>query len=181
MSNDLVDASDLAHLPGYPFTEAEVDDAVANVRAACEWHVAPERSETVVLDVVCGESRLRLPTRRLVSVEEIVDLDTETAIAASSYRVSAALGQVFRKFSYWPTGYGRLQVEFTHGYEEVPRDLLAVLGESITTARRDQSVKTLETLDFQAGFGAGGASITSNPIGTGGALERYRLWQLGIA
>lgn len=177
----MVDASDLTHLLGAPFTDDEVDAAVATVRSAVEWHISPERSETVTLDVQCGTTVLRLPTRRLVSVEEIRDVDTDTAISASTYRVSAALGQVAKKGGWWPAGYGRLTVEFTHGYSEVPADLFPLLAESVRTNRRDQSVKTLESLDFQEGFGAGGASLTSNPIGTGGVLERYRLWQPGIA
>ena len=62
MANDLVTLDDLSGLPGAPFTETEVEIAVASLRSALGWHVAPVRVETVSLDVNWPARWLSLPT-----------------------------------------------------------------------------------------------------------------------
>jgi len=182
MSNDLVDAGDLAHLPGAPFSEWEVDAAVASVRAAAGWHIAPSQEDTVTLDVQCYESLLRLPTRALTTVTEIRDTDAADVIAATGYRVSTALGQVIRKSGYWPAGYGRIEVDMTHGFASVPLDLLAVIAEAATIHRREGSMVTQSAGPFQVTYGDVGYSIGGvNPLSKDSVLARYSLWQPGIA
>jgi hypothetical protein len=175
MSNDLVTPAELAHLPGAPFSDIEVDAAVAAVRAAAGWHIAPVREETITLDVAHCESWLRLPTQALVSVDEIRDADTGTVIDAARYRVSERLAQVRKRSGYWPHGYGRIEVDLTHGFDTAPAELLAVIAEAATTARRDQSVTQQTAGPFSVSLGNGGASYLGNPIGTGAILESFRL------
>lgn len=183
MSNDLVVPDDLAHLPGAPFSEAEVDAAVADVRGATDWHIAPTKTETVTLDVVCRESRLRLPTRKLLAVTAIRDADTDAVIAASLYRVSLNLGQVMRKSGYWPAGFGRVEVDMSHGYDACPADLYAVVAEAAALARRGQSIRSVQIDDFQQQFGS--TTPTADLMGVDATLARYALagdpLQFGIA
>lgn len=184
MANGMeLEPDDLAHLPGAPFTQGEIDAAVATVQSAAGWHIAPlVEDQTVVLDVVSGESWLRLPTRKLVSVSEVRDTDTDEVIASSRYRVSFDRGQIVRKTGFWPCGYGRVEVDFTHGYATVPADLLTVIGEAAITSRRDQSVRQQEAGVFSVTYGAGGAAMTGSPLSSGSAFQRYSLWwQPGIA
>lgn len=184
MANDMVTPDDLSGLPGAPFTDAEVDAAVQTVRNVAGWHIAPEAEDTVTLDVVRGETVLRLPTRKLVSIQEIRDVDTSTAIDPSRYRVSASFGQVRRKYGFWPCGYGRVEVDMTHGYAEPPADLLALLGRAVLLARS----ATTESSQLWAGpfrtVSTTGAVSGSDdhPLSADAALERYALWwQPGIA
>lgn len=184
MPNDLVDPTALDHLPGAPFSEVEVAAAVADVRGAAGWHIAPVRTETVTLDVSRGEPRLRLPTRKLVAVSAIRDNDTAAVISASTYRVSLDLAQVKRRSSCWPSGFGRISVDLQHGYTECPEDLLAVIAEAASLARRGQSLRSVQVDDFQQSFGD--TTVAGGLIGVTETLNRYSLWGqplygLGIA
>lgn len=191
MSSDAVDdvgnsmgltPTDLTGFPGAPFTQAEVDAAVVTVQNAAKWHIAPEIEDTIVLDVQCLEPVLRLPTRHLVSVDEIRDADSDTVLAAATYRVSAPdIGQVRKKFGYWPGGYGRVEVDFTHGFEDVPKDLLGVLAQAAVMSRRDQTAKSQTAGPFSVAFDIAFGSTDTNPLSSGAVFTRYALWQPGIA
>lgn len=183
MANDLIPDPDLlTGLPGAPFNPDEVDAAVADVRGAARWHIAPVKTETVTLDVVCGERRLRLPTRQLVVVTAVRDTDTDTVIDPTTYRVSKTLGQVMKKSGCWPAGLGRIEVDIQHGYASVPLDLLAVVAEAASLARREQTLQSVQIDDFQQQFG----TVAPNALGTNETLGRYSLlgdplYGLGIA
>lgn len=177
-----LEPDDLEHLPGAPFTQDEVDAAVSAVQLAAGWHIAPQRSETVVLDVTHCESWLRLPTLALDSVTAVRDKDTGAVIAADRYRVSHRLAQIRKRSGYWPAGYGRVEVDIVHGFETVPLELLAVIAEAAATARRDQAVTQQAAGPYSVTLGDGGAGYLGNPVGTGAILEKYRIrYAPGIA
>lgn len=137
--NDMVATSDLEHLPGAPFEDAEVDGAVATLRKALMWRIAPEETETVTFDIPFRENKLRLPTAYLVNIEEV--RANGTAVSASDYEVSKELSIVKLKSGWWPQGYGTVEVDMTHGYESVPLDLLNIIAAVAATSRRDQNVR----------------------------------------
>jgi hypothetical protein len=176
-----MDPDELLHLAGAPFTDEEVEAAVESVRAAAGWHIAPTRSDTITLTVGCREALLRLPTRQLVSVEEVTDLDTSTAIAASDYRVLTTLNKLLKRRGYWPTGYEAVQVEMTHGYTTWPKDLLPVVAEAAATSRRDQTVRSQQAGVFVVAYGDTGSSGVGSLTSTSAALDRYLLSQPGMA
>ena len=151
MSNDLASVADLTGFPGGPFTEAQVDAAVQAVRNAARWHIAPAKTETIVLDVVCGETRLRLPTRKLASVDAIRNADTDEVILADTYRVSHALAQVKRSVG-WPDGFEAVEVDLTHGYASTPADVLSVIATAVSLARRDPTVQQVRLDDFSTSY-----------------------------
>lgn len=183
-TNDLADPSDLAGLPGAPFTDAEVDAGVAAVRNAAGWHIAPVRADTVVLSAH-GHRLLRLPTRKLVSVEAVWDVlgdavssgDPGELVADSTYRIIVSRNGVLKTSGYWVCGLDRLEVEFTHGYSECPPELLPVIAEAATLIRRDASARTLTAGPFTLQVGVS----TSLPLSTADTLDRYRLVELGAA
>lgn len=194
MANDLIpDPSVLDYLPGDPFTEAEVDAAVAALRKAVGWHIAPTRDEMVVLDVNWPARFLSLPTRKLNSVTEVRNADTGEVVTSDRYRVSrklAAIRQPGHGYDYpyrgwrgcaslWPQGYEAVEVDMNHGYEECPLDLYAVIGEAVNLARRDQSANQLTSGPFNVSF-KDGISSSPNPLGTAATLRAYSLPALPV-
>lgn len=183
MANDLVSPDDLTGFPGAPFTEAQVDAAVADVRAAAGWHIAPVREgETVTLDVERCESWLRLPTRHLVSVDEIRDASDDSVIDASTYGVSKSLAQVKRTgLRYWPSGYGAVEADMTHGYESCPPDVMRAVVSAIAMAKRDPTVKTVSIDDFSVTRNTDAIqSAVKVELGSGYVLEDS-IYGIGIA
>lgn len=179
MTNDLASPDDLVGLPGAPFTDQQVDASVQAVRNAARWHIAPERDETIALDVACAELRLRLPTRKLVSVDEIRNADTDAVVADTTYRVSHALAQVKRS-TWWPSGFESVEVDMVHGYEECPADVLAIIASAIVLARRDVAVQRVSLDDFSTAFST---EATQSAIRTqlGDYALQDTLYGLGVA
>lgn len=184
MSNDLVSVAVLAYLPGAPFTNGEVDAAVAALRSALDWHVAPERTETVSFDVAYQQYRLVLPTRKLVSVDEVrIGADV---VDPANYQVSTNLAQIVKSSGYWPSGYGAVEVDITHGYTAVPPDLLPVIAETATSQRLLAVRAPVIEQSAQVGEGVGADIITAAPLTSRllrrDVLDRYSLrWLPGLA
>lgn len=173
MSNDLIQPIDLVHLPGAPFTEQEVDEAVASLRGTLGWHIAPVKSETVTLDVTACDPVLRLPTRKVVTVDEIRNTTTSDVITASSYAVSLNLNRV-RRYS-WPSGYGAVEVDLTHGYAACPPELRPIIARSIVRSRGSEGVIVSESVDdysvkYSEDAGSGGDYVEQT-------LDRYSIRQ----
>jgi len=183
VTNDLVSPTELSYLPGAPFTADEVDAAVEALRTALRWHIAPERAETVTLDVGDCDEVLRLPTRQLVSVDEIRDVDAATVIAASEYRVSKPLAQVKRNYGYWESGYARIQVDLTHGYESCPRDLLPVIAETAVSQRLTAVRAPVMDQPVSIGDGVSSQMPLTNPLTLGRRhmFDKYALTRAGFA
>lgn len=174
MTNDMIAPDALAHLPGAPFTVEEVDSAVASLRTALGWHIAPVRVETVALDVDWGEDTLRLPTRKLVSVEAVRDLDRATLIDPARYRVSRTLARVRRRGGCWPSGFEAVEVDMTHGFEKCPPELVPILGQLSLADRRDRGLRVVSVDDASTTF-AGSASSSADGLLGQALLDRYRV------
>lgn len=178
MSNDLIpDVTALGHLPGAPFTQEEVDAAVASLRAEVGWHVAPVRAETVALDVTRGERWLRIPTAKLLTVVEVRDMTGALPVAflPTDYTVSRKLAQVQREWAYWPAGFEAVEVDVTHGYESVPLDLLEVVAGMASGGRGGLGGVS------QVTSGAHSVSFEPSSVATVTALDRYRILDFGFA
>lgn len=173
MSNDLVpDLSDMDHLPGAPFTDTQLDGAVAAVRLAAGWHIAPQRTETIALDVNWPTRWLALPTRKLVSVTEVRDADTGEVVDPVHYRVSHDLATLRLRYS-WPVGYEAVEVDLVHGYDECPPELLPVIAGAVTQQGRDQTIRQVQIDDFQQSFVTNTAS--GGPLSNAAILDAYSL------
>lgn len=134
MTNTLVDPAALTPFPGAPFSQEVVDAAVADVRAAAGWHIAPSVTETVTVESTGGRF-LFIRTLHLTAVTAVRDV-TNTPVDLDGYRIHATdefrAGILDRPYG-WPCGV--LEVDLTHGYTECPPDLLPALAEMARLSR----------------------------------------------
>lgn len=121
----LVEPAALTEFKGSPFPATPTHAAGEQIRRVCGWHIAPEVTETVVLDSDGGPV-LALPTLRLSSVAEVRDLTRETPVVVNNWRMSSN-GTLVR-LGGWPWGAGAVEVTFTHGYESCPMELLPLIA-----------------------------------------------------
>jgi hypothetical protein len=134
---------------------------VAEVRAFCGWHIAPEVTETITLDGP-GSHLLVLPTLRLVDLVSI----TNDGAAVTDPEWSAS-GMV-RAYC-WTRKFRGVVAEITHGYEEWPTDLLAVMTEMASSASGLAGVKAVTSGAHQVTF------ETSTRPGQFDVLGRYQI------
>lgn len=130
MANDLIPiVADLNGLPGAPFDQSVVDEAVAALRNYLGWHVAPSRTETVVLDGVAGPF-LPLPTlHRGATVSAVRDVTvTGSPVTITGWRKLREPALYLRN-GYWPCEPSSIEVDLTHGYASCPVDLRPVVAE----------------------------------------------------
>jgi hypothetical protein len=114
--------------------------AIAAIRGACGWHVAPNLTETAKVDGWGGGSLL-LPTLHLTGITSITNQGTALTVEDLSW---SELGIVHG--ATWSSKLGSIEVVFTHGFEQFPAELLAVAR---AMARE--------------GVGTGAKSMTSGP------------------
>jgi hypothetical protein len=116
-----VDATDLADFrAGDPATV--VGQAQARVRSYCQWHVAPEITETVTLDGR-GSKFLALPSLRVAEITSVTE--EGTLLTTDDYDWSAS-GYIERRNGYWTERPRQIVVVFKHGFVDVPDDLIGV-------------------------------------------------------
>lgn len=157
----LVLPSDLDGFPGAPFSHAVATAASEAVRRECGWHIAPQVTQTLTLDV-SGGPVLILPTLRLVSVSEVRDMTGDNPRVLTGWRMSQA-GMLSRRGG-WPCGFGAVEVDVVHGYEQCPPELLPVIASSAHRRVRQESM--------------GGRSVTfvdDDTIAGSSVLSRFRL------
>lgn len=158
MANDLVQPSDLAEFPGAPFPETIVDAAVSALRDDAGWHIAPSRTETMLIDAEGGR-RLFLPTMYLTAVSEIriVSADPVDIPDPDGYQKSRR-GVITASF-WWPCRDESVEVDATHGYDTTPPSLFLVVAEYCQLTRMNIAVRQES---------AGGEAIS---YGTAGVLS----------
>jgi hypothetical protein len=94
--------------------------AAGQVRAECDWHIAPEVTETLTLETDCGTVVL-LPSLYVKSVDEVRSEDG-TVLTGWKWRQNGVL----RYKSGWPDV---IEVDLVHGYTKCPDELVAVVAE----------------------------------------------------
>ena len=135
----------------HPIPEAPVgvDDVawastVAEVRAFCGWHIAPEVTETLTLDGPGGYI-LVLPTRRLVDLVSITD--DGSAVTDPEWSASGMV----RRYC-WTRRFRGIFATVTHGHEDWPLDLLAVMQEIAASTGAYAGVKSVSSGAHQVTF-----------------------------
>jgi hypothetical protein len=152
-------------IPTFP---AGVDEdawaaTVAEVRAFCGWHIAPEVTETLTLDGPGGYV-LVLPTLHLVDLVSVTN--DGTAVTDPEWSRSGMV----RTYC-WTRKYRGVVAEITHGYEEWPPELLSVMTEMASTGTSEWSgVKAVTSGPHQVTFETSSVSSTSREV-----LGRYQL------
>lgn len=151
-------------------SEAELEAAAAALRGECRWHIAPEVTETVVVDSK-GGALLLLPTLLLASVTQVRDLTGDTPAVLTGWRLSRD-GFLVRPAG-WPLGVSAVEVTMTHGHPACPADLLPVLARRAT----DSASAAASQLRL------GSLSVSSTPSGSQvtaadrSAVDRYRIFR----
>lgn len=133
----LVTAADLAGFPGAPFSEDRVEAAGEALRTEAGWHIAPEVTETLIVDCEGGHF-LFLPTMNLSQVTEIRDMTGDTPKVLTGWRKSRK-GVIYRAGG-WPCGFEAVEVDVVHGYSECPKELLPVVADYTTRRVAQESL-----------------------------------------
>lgn len=156
----LVTPEDVADFPGAPFPDAVLEAACAQVRRIAGWHIAPSITETVVVDHD-GSGVLHLRSLHVTDVVAVRDLSGSTPRALTGWRWSAD-GMLSGSF---PDGFRVLEVEYVHGYDECPADLLPVIADRTTRRVIQESI--------------GGRSVAYSPDGDRGVEATLAAYRLG--
>jgi hypothetical protein len=128
---DFVQVADLEdYRAGDPDTL--VRQAQATIRRYCGWHIAPNITETVTLDGNGGRN-LSLPSLYVTDIDSITELGDLVDVADYDWSVD---GRVHRRYCSWTTRPRQVIVEFEHGYDLIPDDLIQV---AVSLANRRSS------------------------------------------
>jgi hypothetical protein len=104
-------------------TEAErLLQAEALVRAYCGWHIAPSRAD--VEETLRGDGGAPLLLRSLYVTAVASVVDDGTTLALTDDYIWSQNG-VIRRAGYWGTG--DVVVTYTHGYDEPPAEVTAIV------------------------------------------------------
>lgn len=129
---DFATTDDLAdYRSGDPATI--VRQAQGAIRRYCGWHIAPEVTETITLDG-SGSRSLWLPS---LYVTDIASITIEGEVKSADDYDWSANGYVWSRYGYWTCRPRQIVVELTHGYSDIPEELVGVA--SSLAARRASS------------------------------------------
>lgn len=163
---------------GVDLALSAASDAIRNY---CRWHVWPAVSETAVLDGRGGFDLL-LPSLRVTAITSI----SETLRGAGEVAASVSLSDIewsesgmIRRHDNrcWTTRYRGVTVAFTHGYDDLPDELvyltLGVAGRALSNPLRLAQIQVGQRTEMYSGAG-----VTRSPGGLFAdemdALARYR-------
>lgn len=144
-----------------------IDEATANVRSYCGWHIAPSVSETVTLNGNGGKVLL-LPSMYVTAVTAVTQ--DGITVADTDYDFDSA-GILFN-VGWWGILPRSIEVTMTHGYAAVP-DVAAVILARVSRAQASPGAAVrVQAGPFSEQYESGGAGFTGDEIAT---LNRYRL------
>jgi hypothetical protein len=172
VTSPLVIPAELEDFPGAPFPAAVVMGASESVRSDAGWHIAPVVTETVTVDGSGMSPFLLLPTLKLGQVGSVRVLSDDGFLPADGWRVAGS-GMLYRAHG-WPYGIAGVEVTMTHGYDQVPYDLLPILAARCQRAMADTSVtqrsETVLSRTLSESYNAGHLVGDSSD-----GLSRYKL------
>jgi hypothetical protein len=164
------------NLEAYSSGDAQtlIDQAIAEVRRFCGWHITPVVTEDVTVDG-SGHNFVSLPSLHVTAVNSVTE--DGTVLDAGSYEWSAT-GQLWRPWP-WSGHFRAIAANITHGFDEVPQDVRAIVLAVAARAQvspdgvvRRQAGAVSESYS-QTGFNvAGGVSLVPHEKE---ALARYKL------
>ncbi|NKT99818.1 hypothetical protein GS917_18750 [Rhodococcus hoagii] len=99
--------------------ELSLAAAISEVRGYCGWHIAPQRTETLILDGP-GLSVLLLPTMQVDDVAAVVENGTALSVGDA---VEWSAKGMLRRRSGWTDRWRSISVTLTHGYAKAPAEL----------------------------------------------------------
>lgn len=152
-------------LPGGPFTQPIIDQAVAAIRAYCGWHIAPQRTETILLDAGFADV-LHLPSLHVADIAEIRSVN----FGAQEHLVEG--------FMWFPDGRVHLRgplgryarVTFTSGHDVFPAELYGIVAYLAGIVKQGGRITSEALSGHSVSFEAGSASSVTDSI-----LDKYKL------
>lgn len=157
----LVDAND-ADLAAFKAGSEEffIRAAAEEVRKYCGWHVAPSRVEENVRRGITRDGVILLNSLYVTDVAA-VQVDGRTLVS-SEYSWEEC-GLIHRTEPSWPRDDYAL-VSFTHGYEEAPANIKAVVFELAAAAKERPSgnLKSIGSLSYNYSF-SDRSGVTMSP------------------
>lgn len=165
-------ATYLGHPPANPSQAAfMLDAASAFVRGYCRWSITREAA-VWMLDAAGGRL-LAVPTLHLVSVSSVLVHGVERV---GDVEASAA-GLLYLQEG-WPVAYNAVVVRAVHGYDQTPRDVLAVVCALASRMLATPGVGPITSYRIggvQVSYGRDGAETVGLTLTEQTALTRYRL------
>ena len=134
-------ATDLAEFPGAPFLQKHVDAVVAKLERVLGWHVAPLRTETLTVHSRGGRF-LFLPSRQVAEVTAV----RRGRSAVGDWSLTGQSEAMLR--GWWAED--TYEVDLTHGFEDVPADLLGEIAKACVAFRTDPSLASWSSGPFSA-------------------------------
>lgn len=98
--------------------DERLDQAEGVVRDHCGWHIAPSRTDTVRIFGAPLGGPILLPSMYVTAVVSVTDQGTLVDPSAYDFETAGILRRV--DGAAWACGAGVIEVEFTHGYDDVP-------------------------------------------------------------
>lgn len=168
---DVVNSSKGAVSATDPRIDIMLDGALAGIRRAAGWHIAPVQQDHRVLDGP-GGVLLKLPTLKLVSIDSITNDGVALDVDGLEW---SELGMVR---GHWSSRFRGVDVTFTHGFDDAP-DLKALVITVVLRglsspmgATREQAGQLSATWGTVEAGVSGGLMLTDKELAT---LARYRL------
>ncbi|MGN2634621.1 hypothetical protein ACTD5D_39795 [Nocardia takedensis] len=141
---------------------ARLDEVIGNIRDLCGWHIAPSRTDTLILDGP-GTRELLLPSTHVTAVASVVE-DGAT-LAADQYEWSE-VGTLRRRAGVWTERCRAVVVTLTHGYDQAPPGILGVILDVVADAGAPPAEKMGP---FE--FAGGGTAFKAHQLAV---LHRYK-------
>lgn len=172
----MADRSGGAIPANHPHLVLALGAATREIRKHCRWHVAPSRTETLKVAARAGRP-VWLPTQKITAINTISISGAPLDVGLVDWSEDGELG-----YTAWTTGRQALEVNLTHGLEQVPDDLVDLtlqiaaraLGSPLGIVR--EQAGGVSVTYSQAGFNvAGGTVLLAHEKAQ---LEEYRLGRL---
>lgn len=123
--------------------ERAITEATAAIKNYCNQYLERVIEEEITLDIWAPRWNLVLPEMPVISVANVVEDGEELTEGSDEDYVLANYGQLIRRGARWAVGPQIVTVIYTHGYETIPDDIVAVCARAASRV-------------FQAGLRAAG-------------------------
>lgn len=173
LTPDLVEYQTLgrvsADTPGLSEVLERAENAVIRY---CEWHVAPARDETLILDG-SGTGLVQLPSLKVNEIQEVRQLGQVVPPEAYDWSATGQI-QLRNPSGRWTGRYRGIQVDLNHGYDELPADLVnVILGLVVRAVASPMGEIMVRVGDRQSQFGSSAGSVSPLDLEYQ-VLSRYR-------
>ncbi|WP_103353612.1 hypothetical protein [Amycolatopsis sp. CA-128772] len=180
MSTGLASPDDLTAYLGVEPPSAEqaaflLAAATAVVRSYCGWSITKTEDVTAWTVDSRGGAVLTVPTLYLRSVVAVIVRGTPVDLSEITFSAS---GVLVRPRHPWPVGLGSVAVQGTHGYDQAPADVVAVVcslaSRGVALAGKGP-VTSYRVGGVQVNYAANGVDATGLSTTETAVIDGYRL------